>query len=326
MNEPPGTDATCCITVTHESDHVIDAFLDGFERMVAGRPRPVHLIVVDNASTDRTRERLRSRGVDVVACNENRGWGAGNNRGLERCPVAAGSVLFLNPDVCLPPAALSRLEQAMASDDAIGAVVPRFRRGGVLRDGALPDYDLADAYLGIVGRRRLKVRRLSRRLRHGAVIPLDGAYPEGACALVRRSALDRVGPFDERFFLFFDDTDFGRRLRAAGFSAALAGDAVADEAKTKGSRAARNGDPGEERLARYLHYLAAGLRYYDKWWGTRTARRIARHWLRFDLPIQGRRWRRLHHVDGVQRRARDVVLSFLESTEPRGLESAESAD
>ncbi len=301
------------IAVTHESGHAADALADGLARLREESPRRVDAVVVDNASTDDTVDRLRARGVDVVESPENRGWSAGNNLGLARLPNDAEHVLLLNPDVRVPADALERLAAPLDADPAVGAAVPRLRRpDGSLRSGALPAYDLADALLGVFGRRRWKVRRLARTIANGgAVVPLDGAYPEGGCLLLRRGALDAVGPFDERFFLFFDDADLGRRLAAAGSTAVLATAAIVDEAREKGSRAAPAGDAAEERIERYRRYLEAELRYYDKWWGRSAARRIARLRLAVDLPLQERRWRRRHGIAGVAARARPVVEAFL---------------
>lgn len=305
------------IAVTHESGDVVDAFSNGLERLRQESPHDVQAVIVDNASRDGTPERLKARGLDVIGAERNDGWSAGNNLGLARCPAAAELVLFVNPDVSVPADALDRLVDALSVDTDVAAAVPRLRRpDGTLRDGALPDHDLTDAYLGVFGRRRWKLGAFAKRSRSAAgVMRLDRAYPEGGCLLVRRAALDAIGPFDERFFLYYDDEDFGRRLTASGRRAVLACDAVVDETARKGSRAAPGGDAAAERVARYRRSLESELLFYEKWWGRATARRIARYRLRVDLPIQDGRWRRRYGILGLRELVRDVVLAYLARTD-----------
>lgn len=307
-----------CLTVTHESAHAIEAFLDGFERLRAGTSHDVRLIVVDNASKDGTVAHLRERGVEVHQAGENLGWGAGNNIAFKQVDPGTDAVLLLNPDIIVPPAALDALLGALepASEDAaakVGAAVPAIRQGDEVRAAAAPDYGVLDALFGGFGLRRLRVRALERRLRVDRPTRLKHAYGEGGCLLLRRETLVRLSPLCEDLFVFFDDVDLGRRLAGLGLHTAYVPAAVALELPGKGSRAAPGGTEGDEKLARYLLYLTAELTYYARWWGRGFARWIARQRAVVDLPLLEGRWRRRFQIVGIKVRGRAVVREFLDA-------------
>lgn len=306
------------VTVTFNSTPVLPQFLDGFAALA--RCSDVHLCLIDNASSDGTaaaaRRRLAELGIDAAQVFEeprNGGWSAGNNRGVREAP-ACEYFLFLNPDVVLGADGLAALVTAVDADPNAAAAVPRLRApDGTMRAPAFPWHTLADALLGVFGWRRLRHSRLQRTLapRTGTT-PLTAGYAEGSCLLVRREALSAIGGFDERFHLFFDDADVGRRLTDARHGVLLVGGVAAADLGIKGSRAAPGGKPADERLQRFLAHLRAELRYYDKWWSRRTARRLALYKKFFELPLRAVSWRLRHGVRGLAaagRRAVDETLA-----------------
>lgn len=302
-----------CITVTHQSDHAVAPFLDGFDRLRADSRHDLSLVAVDNASSDRTVELLRARGVEPIVTPTNLGYGAAHNLAFERLPPDADFVLLLNPDVVLGASVLDRLLE-VAGDPTSGAVVPWLERDRVKRPCARPDYGLLDALFGSFGWRRLRSRRFLRSLRPDRTEDLRGAYAEGSCMLLRRDALFSAGPFDPRFFVFFDDVDLDMRLRRAGLRSRIAGDAVALEFPLKGSRAADRLGSDEERIARYLLYLESELCFVDKWFGPSWARLVANQRRAVDLPLLDGRWRKRHGISGLAERALPVVEAFLAGT------------
>ena len=107
------------------------------------------------------------------------------------------------------PGSSKRLEEAL-EDDEVGAVAPAL---------VLPDGTLQDSARWVPTPVDLVVRRVSRADR-GAVrvtYPVDVEWATAACLVVRRSAFDQIGGFDESYFLYFEDVDLCVRLRAAGF-------------------------------------------------------------------------------------------------------------
>jgi N-acetylglucosaminyl-diphospho-decaprenol L-rhamnosyltransferase len=179
----------------------------------------VSVIVVDNASPDDALETIADLPVKMIRAGRNGGFSFGCNLG-----AAAGSseyVLFLNPDAILSPASLDVLVAALDHDPRTALAGPRILGG----EGEL-----------LLSRRRLPRLRstfaqalfLHRVLRSAAwtdeMVRDPAAYERageaewlsGACMLVRRSALERVGGFDEGFFLYCEDTDICLRLHADG--------------------------------------------------------------------------------------------------------------
>ena len=179
------------------------------------------LVVADNGSTDGTPELVRERFPHARLLEQaNRGLAAGWNAG-----VAASTgryVLLLNADAWAIADAVERLE-AFADEHPDAAVVgPRLRN----EDGTLQRSVRGFPTLWRLATEFLFLRKLAPRTRalnafyaggfdHDAVRECD--WLMGACLLVRRAAIDPVGPADEGFFLFSEETDWCYRFRAAGW-------------------------------------------------------------------------------------------------------------
>jgi N-acetylglucosaminyl-diphospho-decaprenol L-rhamnosyltransferase len=192
------------VIVTHNSAADLraqvasQATLESFDR----------LLVVDNASTDNTREVAADAGLEVVSLEANRGLAAAANVGVDK--ASGPTFALLNPDVRATSAGdFPRLEEELA-EDGIGAVAPAL---------VLPDGTLQDSARWVPNPLDLVVRRISRRDRGAVRVtnPVDVEWATAACLVIRRSAFDRIGGFDERYFLYFEDVDLCVRLRAAGF-------------------------------------------------------------------------------------------------------------
>jgi GT2 family glycosyltransferase len=179
-------------------------------------------LVVDHGSTDGTLEFVRERFPAVRVLEQpNRGMGGGNNTGMR---AASGRYFFLlNSDAWVVGDALDRLV-AFADEHPDAAVVgPKLLNP----DGTLQRSVRAEPTLWRLATEYLFVRKLapwSRRLnplyvggfRHDEVVEAEWLY--APALLVRREAVDVVGPFDEDFFMFSEETDWLTRFRRAGWS------------------------------------------------------------------------------------------------------------
>lgn len=169
------------------------------------------VVVVDNGSTDGTPELLQRLAgahgdVRVILNGENRGFAAATNQGVR---AARGQLLcLLNNDTVVTPGWLRTLAGAVHDDPGLGMVGPvsnavgneaRVRRG--YRDLAeLPGWAAA---------------RSARLAGRSFPIPMLALF----CTVLRREVWERVGPLDEQFGAgMFEDDDYSRRVRAAGFA------------------------------------------------------------------------------------------------------------
>jgi N-acetylglucosaminyl-diphospho-decaprenol L-rhamnosyltransferase len=237
-----------------------------------GSVRGHESVVVDHGSTDGTLEFVRERFPEVrVVEQENRGFGAGNNRGLAE--TSAEFVCLLNADAWFLGDGLERLAAVLEAHPEAAIAGPRLRNpdGTLQRSvrGFPTLWGLATEYLFL---RKLAPR--SERLNplyagcfdHEREREADYLY--GACLLVRRAAVEQVGGFDEDFFMFSEEVDWAYRLRAAGWSVLFtpAAEAVHVGGASHGGRLYR------ENVRGHLRFLAKhrGLAYAER------ARRLLR--------------------------------------------------
>jgi N-acetylglucosaminyl-diphospho-decaprenol L-rhamnosyltransferase len=180
------------------------------------------VVVVDNDSSDGSVEVAHAVDPEakVVQTGANLGFGTAANRGVA---MATGDhLLILNPDTVVEPGTVKALSEALDRDPGLAAVGPRLENV----DGSLypsvrrfPDLMVAfgHAFLGLVWPRNPATRRYR-------MLDWDHDQPSasvdwvsGACVLVRRSAFDMVGGFDEEYFMYVEDVDLCWRLGQAGW-------------------------------------------------------------------------------------------------------------
>ena len=179
-----------------------------------------HIVVADNASGDGVEGALAGAdpGVTVVATGANLGYGGGANRGA--AATTSDLLLVMNADVVVEPGAVKALVAALDHDPTLGVVGPRIEQpDGTLYPSArrfpsLPDA-LGHAFLGLVA----PGNRFTRRYRmldwdHAAADTVD--WVSGSCFLVRRGLWNRLGGFDEGYFMFAEDVDLCWRAWRAG--------------------------------------------------------------------------------------------------------------
>lgn len=190
------------------------------------------VVVVDNGSDPADRATLEAAADRLIKPGANLGYAGGLNRGISE---ARGAHLLLsNPDVLVlsgcVPALLGALEAGAAAagprfywDSGRRLLLPpteeRTRLSAVL-------HQLAPTVPGLGRLARRRWRRHARR--HWlAGEPLESVSLSGALLAVRQEALRRVGPFDEGFRLYFEETDWLLRLARAGLEARFVPDAEA---------------------------------------------------------------------------------------------------
>jgi N-acetylglucosaminyl-diphospho-decaprenol L-rhamnosyltransferase len=299
------------VIVSYESRELLARCLAALEAD-AGRVATAETIVVDQASRDGTARWLAAEhpGVKVVALPENVGFGAGNNRGAA---VAAGRwLLLLNSDAFVRPGAIDELVRFAERRPAAGAVGPKL----LWPDGRLQRscrrfptvFRLATEYLYL---RKLAPR--SRALNgfycgdfaHDAPSRVD--WLTGACVLIRRELYERLGGFDEAFFLYSEEVDL--LYRASQVGAETWYDPAAEVVHVWGGTAARASALVLAEQAR------SHLRYLDKH-ASRPAAERARTVILIGLRLRARR--SAAYREAARRLASRPVADLLAETRPGG--------
>jgi GT2 family glycosyltransferase len=208
------------LVVSHNAK---DQLLECLHAFFESADVPVEAVVVDTNSSDGSAAAVTDEfpQATVLALSKNRGYGRAANEGLERCN--GRFVLLLSPDVIVDPQCVGRLADLLLTRPDAGAVGPRL----LLPDGTLdPECRRSfpspeSLFYQTVGLSKL-FPHSPRFGRHNM-----GHIPEtethemdagtAACLMVRKSALDRVGYFDPRYFMFGEDLDLCYRLKLGGW-------------------------------------------------------------------------------------------------------------
>jgi GT2 family glycosyltransferase len=180
---------------------------------------PHEIVVVDNASTDGSAGAVRVRWPRVMVIEQrvNAGFAAGNNAGIRA--TRSELVLLLNNDTIVPPGAIDALVGRLRAHPDAAVAGPRL----VDADGRVElSFGPMIAPLAEV-RQKLTIALHARRVALASKWVERATSREhqvdwvsGACLLVRRSAAERAGLLDERYFLYTEDVDFCAAIRARG--------------------------------------------------------------------------------------------------------------
>jgi len=165
---------------------------------------------VDNASTDQSVELVRTEfpGVDLILMDQNLGFSVAYNRAVSR--IEGDYYFFLNNDVALESTVVSQLVTISESFDDVAAVTPKLlfsdTRNVLNGCGGMLDRFGFGLNIGIGEVNRDQYDR-----------PMEVFYAIGAAMMVKAEAWKRVGGFDERFFAYFEDSDWCWRARLHGY-------------------------------------------------------------------------------------------------------------
>jgi len=202
------------IIISHNSIAELPHCLDSLPHALTGMEWEV--VAVDNASGDRSADLLSEHPLctHLIRNEENRGFGRACNQGFNAS--TGDNLLFLNPDTQCTPLSLNILMNYLKENPRVGAVGPKLlKENGSVSKSCFRFPTLTRPFLDIPLLRPITGHSLvlhyppyHSSLTEGG--PVD--WLSGACLLVRRRAFIDVGGFDERFFMYFEDTDICKRL------------------------------------------------------------------------------------------------------------------
>ena len=222
--------------------------------------QPWEAVVVDNASSDGSAGMVTAFAprARVLHNRENVGFARGVNQGL--AATSAATVLIMNPDCRLERGAVDALKAELERGDRVALAGPRILNpDGSVQGSARGDPDMLTGLFGRTAALRRLLPQLGISKRNVIAADDAGASSEvdwvsGACMLARRSALERVRGFDERYFLYWEDADLCRRLRAEGYQIRYVPRATAVHRVGHSSRVARSSSIRAFHESAYLYY------------------------------------------------------------------------
>jgi len=219
------------------------------EKCASTLKESVPFTVVDNSSSREVRAAAHRQGATYLDPGANLGFAAGVNLALQSVVTERPEdVLLLNPDAVIAAEHIRALSAQLhrPGNERVAAVSPRLiGTDGTPQRVLWPFPSPTRAWLEAIGLGRLRTRR---------------TFAVGAVLLLRWEAIREVGFFDERFFLYAEETDWQRRAHNLGWRSALCAEATATHAG-----AGSSADP--RRRETLFH--AAQETYIRKWYGQR---------------------------------------------------------
>lgn len=229
------------------------------------------VFVVDNGSHDGLPELVRADFPEarLIAFDRNAGFAAGNNAAMRK---AKGKYLFvLNPDALVNEGSIEAMYAYMEAHPEIGVLGPKLAHPDGKRQESA--HRFPSPWMPIYRRTPLgKLPEAKREIDRYFLrdldmrVPTDVDWVEGAAMFVRRAAIDKVGLFDERFFVYFEDTDWCRRFWDGGWKVVYhPGIEIVHYHRRESADTLWLLAPFANKVSR-IHIMSA-IKYFRKWWG-----------------------------------------------------------
>lgn len=255
----------------------------------------IEIIVVDNGSSDGSVEMVHDLRVEeghfpnvcLIANEDNRGFSAANNQGIS---IAEGRyVLLLNPDTEIVGDALTALVAFADAHRDVGITVPQLLNpDGTVQSSRRRFPTLWTALFESTWLEPVAPRGLLDRyyvVDQPDDVVQDVDWVTGAAMLARREAIENVGSLDEDFFMYSEELDWCRRLKAAGWRIVYVPTA----------QIVHHGGKSSEQVvaARHLHFQTSKVRYFQKHHGPLAAEALRWFLLAnyaWQLALEGAKW------------------------------------
>lgn len=253
----------------------------------------VKIIVIDNGSRDNYKIQITNYKlqIDIIKTEENLGFAGGNNLGIEKALAwGADFIMFLNNDTIVEKSFLAELVNVFSKNKNIGIVVPKiyFAKGFEFHKDKYEKEELGKViwYAGgimdwenIIGHHR-GVDEVD----HGQYDEISETdYATGCCFVVPSEIFEKVGVYDEKYYLYYEEIDLCERLRRYGYKILYV-----PTSKIWHKNAASSGGSGSALQDYYItrNRLLFGMRYAS----LRTKISLFKEALR--LLSSGRKWQK----------------------------------
>lgn len=241
----PSRIAADIIIVSYNTKDITEACIRSIER----HTKEYQLFIVDNNSTDGSVEMLeeyeRQGRLRLIKNRKNEGYGKAVNAAFKK--GSSAFVVILNSDIEVLSNWLEPLIERLSSDGSAAAVAPKL----IGPDGVI---DCA----GVWGTNAKPLIRFSEKNDYSKFNRvLENVYLSGACMVTRRSTFAELGQFDEQFFFYFEDMDFGFQARYHGYKLLYIPESVIVHHRAKASTS------NQEQAQQW--YLQNQQRFLKKW-------------------------------------------------------------
>lgn len=256
---------TAIILVTYGHWDQTENCLNDLFRNDSGRFR---VLVVDNGSKDETVQNIRRDfpQVHLVVSQSNRGFGAANNLGvsqIENLEENFDSIFILNNDMRIPDGAIKALQESLSKSPA-DVIVPRLLNvDGSVQKNWFSEIPPLQFFLNA-----FRSEKSAGRYVHGTTAPVAGSnflearWTNAAAWLMTVATWKKVGGFDEKIFMYYEDVDWAYRARALGIRFLIDPDV---------SLTHLGGGSAQSSLSRSLQHDSSQLYFYRKHFGFRGA-------------------------------------------------------
>jgi GT2 family glycosyltransferase len=203
--------------------NVCDYLVDCIESILKNcRLLQFEIIVVDNASTDGTVDLIKNKypGLILFTNGTNKGFAYANNQGIRQ--ARGRYLLFLNPDTIIKPDAVEKMLVFLEQNKDVGAIGPRLLNKDLTIQHSVRTFPTFRSalyrhtilrYFGLFKNHHEKWRMKD--FKSDRLTDVDQLM--GAAILAEKDLVLKVGGFDERFFMYYEEIDFCYRIKKAGY-------------------------------------------------------------------------------------------------------------
>lgn len=199
------------VILTYNSSHIIKSCLDNIDLT------KYKVVIVDNASRDNTSEFIRTNypQLQLIQIPKNLGYGRGNNVVLRE--VKTEFALVLNPDALISESSIQKVLQAMKLDVKVAIAGPL-----ILEQNTISNEDIAKEKARI----EEDFSTIKDMYYEKFGNSYDSRFVSGACIFLRMEVFQKLGFFDEKIFMFYEDDELCLRAKRNGYRNLTVTDAV----------------------------------------------------------------------------------------------------